>query len=307
VTGFATTHVPQRCATGWWLWWGTAVLCGCVQSAVPSLDASDFKRPVLAELTPRALAVQVRDERPVSPEDRRETEEHLRAVLGQLLGSAGVSVSAQARYGLVILLRYPEHNDLGMDPVACVEMSWDLRAADVSASTSTNSACSEVEDGYGAAAPNISRAFRRAIRAQLSTLEGTAAEAVVLAAPLDFDSAQLSVPRFAWLTSRTLALEVKDELGDAGAAGTQLTSSLTEALTRSGLLITDQAKQRLSITLARPGDSHTEHERRTCVEVKAEVLGSTGRRFVSRQDCPRRGAPLGPRVVNGALLGLDSL
>lgn len=301
----ATTHSRARRTKRRLPWWAAALLGGCVQSAVPSLDASDFERPVLAELTPRALSVRVRDERPVAQQDRKETEEELRALLQQLLAGAGVSVSAQARHELAILLTHPEHNDHGMEPVACVEMSWEVRGASGSASKSTNSACAEVKDGYGAAAPDVSRAFRRAIRAQLQELERTTAEAVALAAPLEFDPAQITVPRFAWLSSRSLALDVKDELDAAGTTGVALMRSLTDALARSGLLISEQAEQRLSVTLARPESAETEQQRRLCVKLQAELRGSTARRFASRQDCPRRGAPLGPQLVNGVLQALD--
>lgn len=282
-----------------------AVLCSCVQSAVPSLDAADYKPPMLAELEPRALALQIRDERPVPAEDRKATEEQLRKLLGELLGSAGISTSEQAPYGLTIALRQPADNDLGMDPVACVEMSWGLQAADVTASTSTNSACAEVQNSYGAAAPDVSRAFRRAIRAQLAELELSTAHAVALAAPLEFDPGQLTIPRFGWLSSRSLALEVKDELSASRAAGAALTRSLTEALVRAGLRISNDEQQRLLLVLARPREANTEQQRRTCVELRAELTTGTGRRSVSRQDCPRRGEALGPRLVNGALRGLD--
>lgn len=287
-----------------------AALCSCVQSAVPSLDPADFKKPALTELEPRALALQVRDERPVSPEDRRATEAQLVELLRELFSSAGVSMSADARYGLDIVLRQPASEAMGtdaasMDPLACVEMSWGLQAASVTARTSTNSACSEVQNGYGAAAPSVSRAFRRAIRAQLAELERNAADAVALGAPLQFDAAQLTVPPFAWLSSRSLALEVKDELSPGGAAGVALTSSLTEALTRSGLRVSDTERQRLALVLARPQEASSEQQLRMCVELRAELVVAAGRRFVTRQDCPRPGDPLGPRLINGALHGLD--
>ncbi len=281
------------------------VLTGCAQSAVPSLDPADFQQPALSELTPRALAVQVRDERPIAAEDRRATEEQLRSLLEQLLNGAGVSPDAQAKYALLIVVRQPSQADRSMDPGSCVELSWELRAAGTLTSTNVNSACAAVQDGYGATAPDLSRAFRRALRSQLGELERTTAQAAELSAPLQFDAGQIAVPAFEWLRPRSLALKVKDELEAGGAAGAELTRSLTEALTRSGLLVSDQAAQRLSLTLGRPREASTEQERRTCVELRAELEGASARRFVSRRDCPRVGSPLGPRVINGVLRGID--
>lgn len=153
------------------------VLTGCSRSPVPVLTPAELTSPRLEGLSPRAVALEVSDRRPVNPDDRKATEAHLVQAFGEVFGRQKVEVVAGVSNTLAVTLTQPSKVTGDLDPASCVEMQGKLTLADGRRIEAKSLGCSEIRNGVGMSyGANVSGAFQTASELLLEYLDKTYAE-----------------------------------------------------------------------------------------------------------------------------------
>jgi hypothetical protein len=273
---------------------------------VPALSPDELPLPRLSALCPRALALAVTDERPVSSPDRADTERHVRQTLEQVLHSGGIDVDANATHACEVRIRVPASDELGMPRQWCIELAASFTLWGTIEVPSSAYSCAGTSSADGVLlGPRLSHAFEGALTTLLHAWESQ------LGGPVDcfdhprFEASQVRMPRFAEVQPRVVGLEVVDEWDVSGAAGRSLRQALETAFMNADLAIDDHAVSRLTVMVRHP-EKTASRTHLLCVEIAMHARFSTMERSARAVEC--RGVqrrPIEHDALNATLQILD--
>ena len=252
----------------------------CVRSPVPQMQPGKLEPLDLVHMRPRTVKLTVVDERPVSAVDKIETEKNVEGAFGTALSAAHIDIDPHSTNELFLRLVYPEEGAQGMSNTSCAEIRARLNQGAELVLTAKSVGCAQSYNQLGmSTGSNAGPAFQEAAQSVIAELDRLSQQIEALKELPEFSVEKIVIPALPLGASKSVAVVVKDLIGqDAEWAG-RLETELGLALRAAGYRPDPEAAQRIEVTLSRPEKDVGSRSRDTCVQysIVLEVEPGQGR------------------------------